>query len=299
MHQDTIQFNYYLNTIIIRQSLQNRINLLLIYPLEIPGMKEQFKLHFHPYGKGPETAVAFHGFGQDGTYYNVFEEFLGEKYTLYSFDLPFHGKSLQDGYDKDIRQEDLKIFFSTFFEEKGIDRFTVIGYSIGAKFALNLLELFPGKVGKVWLIAPDGLKINFWYRLATGNPFFRKIFRITVDQPGFFLSLTDFIEKTGLLHSSVTRFAKSQMEDEEQRNLVYRSWIHFRKLNLNIRELGRKINDYQIPVRIFIGEKDRIIEEKAVRKLARLLTRVELVKLPAGHHRLIDDTAEYLIEEGF
>ena len=42
--------------------------------------------------EGTETLICFHGYGQDCTVFNVFEQSLGKKYRLVSVDLPFQGK---------------------------------------------------------------------------------------------------------------------------------------------------------------------------------------------------------------
>ena len=52
------------------------------------------KLHYHKLGSGPHVLLAFHGIGQEGiSCFGTFEKHLGSYYTIYAFDLFFHGKS--------------------------------------------------------------------------------------------------------------------------------------------------------------------------------------------------------------
>ena len=53
-------------------------------------------LHYHKFGHGPAILLAFHGIGQDGvSCFKSFADHLGDRYTIYAFDLYFHGKSIQ------------------------------------------------------------------------------------------------------------------------------------------------------------------------------------------------------------
>jgi len=258
-----------------------------------------FRLHVSKYGEGNRAILAFHGFGQDSSVYRVFERIIDSTYQIHSFDLPFHGRSnmklSEDGIGREILQE----FFADYFRTNRITSFTLVGYSIGAKFVLNLVNFFPGMVERMILIAPDGLRINFWYRMATGTALSRRIFRFFMQHPGLFLKFSDLLVYMKLIHPSVGRFAKSQMSDEHTRQLIYNSWVNYRTLNLNIRELGKVIRHHKIPVEIFLGEKDRLISADAVRPLIREFPHVRVHILPVGHSRLIEDTSEYYQKEGF
>jgi len=258
-----------------------------------------FSMHVSRFGKGDRTILAFHGFGQDGSVYQEFERIVGRIYQIHAFDLPFHGKSGMDLLEDGIGRTILRDFFERYFQSHMISSFILMGYSIGAKFTLNLVNFFPERVERLILIAPDGLRINFWYRAATGSLLSRKVFRFFMQHPGIFIKFTDLLTFLKLIHPSVGRFAKSQMSDGKNRQLIYDSWVNYRTLNLDIRRLGHVIDAHKIPVEIFLGEKDRVISADAVRPLIREFHHVKVHMLPVGHSRLIEDTAEYYLKEGF
>lgn len=258
-----------------------------------------FRLHAASYGHGQQIILAFHGFGQDRSVYQVFDRIVRFTHKLHSFDLPFHGKSQTSLFKEDINKDALKDFFQEYFKINNISYFTLIGYSIGAKFALNLVNFFPEQIERLILIAPDGLKINFWYRLATGTSVSRSLFHYIVRHPGIFYKLADVLTQLKLLHPSVSRFAKSQMADEKKRLLVYNSWVNFRTLNLDIKEIGQTIKKFKIPVEIFLGEKDQVINPESLKPLIKEFSQVQVHMLPAGHFRLVEDTAAYFEKEGF
>jgi pimeloyl-ACP methyl ester carboxylesterase len=153
-------------------------------------------------------------------------------------------------------------------------------------------------IERLILIAPDGLKINFWYDMATNSWLSRRIFRYCMEHPDLFLNFADMLTATRLIHPSVSRFVKSQMEDDHNRQLIYDSWVSFRTLNLNIHELGTIIGQHRIPVEIFLGEKDRVIDAGSIRPLVREFPNTRLHILPGGHTRLIEDTVTFYEREG-
>jgi pimeloyl-ACP methyl ester carboxylesterase len=263
------------------------------------SLSTSFRMHVSLYGQGSRFILAFHGFGQEGSIFEVFEKVIGSTHQLHSFDLPYHGKSQIPVITDGIGREELKNFFYDYFNSQNINNFILIGYSIGAKFALNLVDLFPERVKRLILIAPDGLTINFWYRVATGTGLSRKVFRYFMRHPGIFLKFTDLLSFFKVIHPSVSRFVKSQVSDEDIRNLIYNSWVNYRTLNLNIGHLGKLIVKHKIPVEIFLGEKDRLINSEDIRPLVREFPDTKVYMLPVGHHRLIEDAAEYYRSNGF
>ncbi len=258
-----------------------------------------FRLHVSRYGRGNQAILAFHGFGQEGSVYQVFEKIVNPIYQIHAFDLPFHGKSKMSLLEDGVGRKALRDFFEDYFQSNDISSFILMGYSIGAKFTLNLVNFFPERINRLILIAPDGLRINFWYSLATGSFLSRKIFRYFMQHPAMFLKFADLLTFLKLIHPSVGRFAKSQMSVDQNRRLIYDSWVNYRTLNLDIKELGQVIDRFKIPAEIFLGEKDRVISVDAVRPLIREFHHIRVHILPVGHSRLIEDTAEYYEKEGF
>lgn len=264
-----------------------------------PADRESLLLSFQRFGAGEKAMFTFHGFGEDASRFEIFGPVFGKRFSIYSFDLPFHGENKSFQQPEVISRDQLKAFFSVFLEKERIDHFVVVGYSIGAKFALNLIQLFPEKISRVILIAPDGLKINFWYRVATGTGLTRMIFRRIVDRPGLFLRLADLSGSAGLVHPSVIRFARSQMASHQKREQVYNTWTSFRKLNLDLTGLGECIHRHQIPVDIAFGEKDRIIRYKDLKPLMKYLPDAAIIRLASGHQQLVEDTLAYYADQLF
>lgn len=220
--------------------------------------------------------LMFHGYGQNAS---IFKDIEG-----YSFDLFFHGKSEWSKGEEPLEKSDWKELMTEFLHDNNIERFSVLGFSMGGKFALATLEAFPDRIDKVILLAPDGIKTSFWYSLATYPIAFRKFFKGMISNHQRFLRIATMSKKLGLIDKGVLRFVQTQMDSEEKRKRVYYSWVVFRHLRFDIKKLSALITRHNIDAKIFIGRHDKIIKAKHMKKLT---SRVEI--LDAGHNDLIKE----------
>ena len=105
--------------------------------------------------------------------------------------------------------------------------------------------------------------------------------------------------RMNFVNPGVSRFARSQMNSEEKREKVYFTWMFFRKLNYKKTRILDSLIQHKIPLAVFLGIDDKIIQEKQFEFLSdNQEINFELIKLPAGHNNLIEETAKYLQEIG-
>ncbi len=222
------------------------------------------------------------------------EQALGEDYTIFAFDLFFHGRSQLSKSHLPLTKELLQGMIRHFLEKEGIERFSLMGFSMGGKFALSLVEGMPERINELFLIAPDGIRTSFWYNIATYPGWLQQLFKRTVLKPEPFFRLLKVLGKYNMVHKSLLRFAHFQMDSTAKRLRVYRSWVGFRQLNFDIRNIVRLLNKYHVPVTMFLGEYDEIISPKRVSVFVKALERGELVLLKSGHSFLLQQVAELL-----
>lgn len=255
---------------------------------------ESFQLHYHQFGTGEKIYFAFHGFGQTGLSYQPIAEALGEEIIMYSFDLPFHGKSYWNSGEDPLEKGFWRVLLIKFLEENNITKFSVMGFSLGGKFALTTLELFPESIQEVILIAPDGIKTNIWYALATYPVFLRKYFRSLILRPKSFFRIVDTMHKLKLMDKGILRFASSQMDTIKKRRKVYYSWMVLRKLNFENNKITKISNDNKIPFTIYLGTFDKIITVPKIYPFLKDLKHAELKLLKTGHNAILAKVAEEL-----
>lgn len=223
---------------------------------------------------GDRSLLMFHGFGQDAS---VFKGLEG-----YSFDLFFHGKSVWSKSEMPLEKSEWKQLINDFLDKEKIQQFSVLGFSMGGKFALATLEAFPDRVKEIILLAPDGIKTSTWYSLATYPIALRKFFKGMIGNHQRFLRIARASRKLGLIDKGVLRFVETQMDSEEKRKRVYYSWVVFRHLKFDLDKIKKIISENNIDVKVFVGRYDKIIKAEYMK---RLTSRVTI--LDAGHNDLI------------
>lgn len=245
-------------------------------------------------GHGSKNLLLFHGFGQSNHVFHEFAHILGDTYTCYLFDLYFHGKS-EWTEDTPVTLDAWHSALKDFIDHHHIINFSVLGYSLGAKFAFATLKIFPTITSELFLLAPDGIKTSFWYSLATYPVVFRKFFKSMIDHPQRFFKLSNVLLKIGILDKGVVRFAEHQMDTEEKRLRVYKSWVLFRLLAFDMRDIARMINNHHISTTVIVGKYDKVIKAENMRYLLKHVHLYDLDVVDAGHNHLITEAVAQLV----
>ncbi len=256
-------------------------------------------LHYEKIGHGSEILLAFHGMGQDFSCFQKFAQTFDNQYTTYLFDLPFHGKSTPGFAQKEevvFSKNDLKLFLKNVLEQHQIQRFSVIGFSMGGRFALATLEAFTDRINNVLLIAPDGISENFFYIAATRFKFTRPLFRIFAYQKERLQTLGNVLVRLRLLPESTIRFAQKMLDTGPKQDQIYYAWIGFHQLTFNISRLSQHINLQDVKLTIFMGKYDKLLPLNAVTPLTKKVKNCEVIELPTGHTSLVEKVREYFLK---
>jgi len=248
------------------------------------------RLHYHRWGRGGKLLLCFHGYGESAETFSLLAEPLGDEYTIVAIDMPLHGKTeWNEGLDFTVDQ--LLVIIDTILT--GIDvipdprSWHLMGYSMGGRIALSLLEAAPEKVEKLILAAPDGLRLNPWYWLATQTRPGRLLFWYTMYHPGWFLFMLKTGNKLKLVNPSVYKFVVNFIGRHEVRRELYTRWTTLRHFRPHLNKIKTIIRTRQLPVRILYGKYDRIIREQRGRQFQKGIEPwCRLTILSAGHQLL-------------
>jgi pimeloyl-ACP methyl ester carboxylesterase len=258
------------------------------------------KFEYLTFGTGFIPLLAFHGFGRHAKDYQVFEKLFGDKYTIYSFNLFHHGKS---EYPSDriqsntFTKNEFKIIFGDFIQKLNVPQIAIMGYSLGGKIALMFTEIFPKKIESLWLFAPDGIKMNFWYLVASKTAVGRSVYRYFLENPGLFFSMVNGLHKTKLINDKIKKFAIKNMDEKSKRELVYKVWLTFKDTNPNMRLCIPNINSENIPVYQFFGQNDKVIKPQLGDWFSNKINQPENYHvLQTGHLLLTEKTSKYIEE---
>jgi pimeloyl-ACP methyl ester carboxylesterase len=254
------------------------------------------KIHyaFSPTGKNP--VICFHGYGESCNSFAFLEGHLPPAYKLICIDLPYHGGTeWKNGLEFQVQDLVNIIDQICKTEEISGQKFSLIGYSLGGRIALQLLEVIPSQIKKLILLAPDGIKLNFWYWLATQTKIGNRLFKLTMSNPAWFVTFLNSGNRLKLVNPSIHKFVKYYIHDNEVRRELYQRWTSMRKFKPSVSNIRKNIKEYRIPVRLVYGKHDRIIISSPAEGFIRGLHDAEIVTLDCGHQVLHSRNAKDLV----
>jgi pimeloyl-ACP methyl ester carboxylesterase len=253
------------------------------------------QLAYRKFGNGIKPLIAFHGFGQDSQVFAPLEKTLGGQFTIYAIDLFFHGNS-HYSESKLLTKKDWAEILIAFLEKQGVNRFSLLGFSLGGRVALSSIEALANRLDQLILIAPDGITRSFWYRLATGSSVGRRLFRYVMDHLSLLNGVGHILTQFGLLNRTVMRFVEISLATTEQRDLVYATWTQLRQIQPDLIKISDLLNRNKVSVRFFTGQFDRLVPGFYILPLTRKLQYYELTVLKTGHNRLVELVGEQFMQ---
>lgn len=255
-----------------------------------------WKLYYEKSGDKNQVMLLFHGFGQTHKDMKPLVDQLIRSYTCYNFDLFYHGRSIGPE-ETSLELDDWNEIIKKFFEKEEIEEVNLTGFSLGAKYILAIMFGHREKISNVFFLAPDGIKTNIWYNLATYPRFLRRFFRSMIRHPHRFYILVRSLRKLRLINKGLSRFVEMQMNTPDQRTQVYKSWVGIRHVKLKTKKIIKLLNEHQIPVTIILGKYDNVIPVKPFKKFCNRTISCKLVILEAGHYSLLKAASIYISEK--
>lgn len=243
-------------------------------------------LAYRTFGNGPLTVLAFHGFGRTSADFAVLEPELGDRCTIHAFDLHFHGNS--PGYPeragRPFTTTELVTFFTTFLDRLGVSKCALLGYSLGGRIALGLVEHMAERLEHVFLAAPDGLITRPWYRTLAASRIGRGLYRRFVEHPASIHGMIHGLRAAGLMNEKMHRFLIGQTDSKAKRILVRDVWLSYRLIEPDLRNVAEQASIHRIPVHLFFGRFDSVIKPVLGANLSQFAPElISLEVLPFGH----------------
>jgi pimeloyl-ACP methyl ester carboxylesterase len=251
------------------------------------------QLSFKKFGTGEKKIIAFHGFGQDANLFSGWENYFSE-HTIYSIDLYFHGESRFPFEKPELSPQQWREIFSAFLTEHKIGNFSLLAFSLGGRVALTTLHFFYESVESVVLLAPDGIKKNFWYLFSTRLRTMRLLFRFSVDNPSIFDNFKSFLKKFNS-NKSLIKLAENQMSDRHLRKRVYLTWLTYRYFLLRKKRISALLNENKIPFTLIAAKYDRLVPVFALENFVKFVPHARFEVISCGHFKLPEESLKFLL----
>jgi len=249
-------------------------------------------------GSGENLILAFHGFGMDRNAFSDFHGLVREDQKLVSVDLFSHGESQAKDFSG-ISRAEWEELMCAFLIHLGHDSFSMLAYSLGGKIVLETVNLFPEKIERLLLFAPDGFKRVRFYEFLSLSAVGRWTYRGVLRRPELMLSFVDFLTRIKLLPLRLNKFVHYHVGDKTRREQVYDVYRVYRHFIPDLNALQRQIESNQIKITLIYGRHDRVIHHSLGERFKEKLSKKELITihlLNKGHVILDQETAAYVNE---
>ncbi len=260
----------------------------------------RLSLHYEQIGHGPRKILAFHGFGQNAGMFLRERSNQQSHFSLYSFDLFYHGKSKEKSSTLDpsqpLQADEWASFIKDFARKIEASKLELIGYSMGARLSLSLVQSIPEMVNFLNIIAPDGFIKNTWYRFAVGTILGRRIFKRL---PAFSFALKfigALLIKLKLLDEKMYRVALENTSSEIKIRQLYNTWMFLREIEPSLDLVQHELEMESFGINVHLGKHDRIIPMLKVMNWRYLLSNPRHAKVyDAGHVGLISPSLKSIL----
>jgi len=240
---------------------------------------------------GSEWIFAFYGYGQQASVFRPLSAKLEGRYNLLVIDLPY------EELPQAISKSSFTSFLQGLIQKYGIQKITGISYSMGSRFNLVMAECLPAIVSKLILVAPDGVRIRLWTKLATKTWIGKKVFQYFVQSENAYLNIVTMLYRLKLMPSSIFAFTKWHMRDKLNRFKVYHSWMNMRKLNPDLKLINQHVLHYHFHLIAYFGKEDKVINQDCLKRLAAKIPSAKIVQLNKGHSLLDKELFEVIARQ--
>lgn len=243
-------------------------------------------IHYCLYGNGSKLLVCFHGYGKNAESFAFLEQGLGKDYTLVAIDMPFHGKTeWKEGLLFAPLQlvEIINAITNQLINHSTNQPLNLLGYSMGGRVVLQLLDLIPSQVERAVLVAPDGLHKNKLYTFVTQTSAGNRLFKHAMHKPARLLWVLNHAERFKLAHSSVVKIGHYYLDDSHERIKLYDRWTTMRRFKPNLAQVRQQVMKHGIQVRFLFGRYDNIILSKHSHVFTGDTQHVQVSLINAGH----------------
>lgn len=242
-------------------------------------------ISYHQYGNGPQLWLALHGFAQDGSVFASLAPYLSKDACLIALDLPWHGAS---DWEKDhFSITDIREAIDLLLAEKQQVKYSLIGFSFGARLALALASEEAQRWERLVLLAPDGLPRRGWYAFFDLLPLgIKKRVARLLDQSELLLRWANTLYDSKLLDSFSLRFMRQHLQMEASRKRLKGIWLSaaaFPRLQSSCSFLTKPSAQN---LQLITGERDAVIPPASFAHLAQRIPQLQWISIAEAGHDL-------------
>lgn len=252
------------------------------------------RVHALKFGQGQQLLIALHGFSDRARMFAVLEKSLSERFTTIAIDLPFHGQT--EWHKSDFSKEDLLEILAQVLESEGKTRYSLMGFSFGARLAQAMLPELAPQLDQLYLLSPDGLNTKGMGAAERTPMWIRRLLFRMLRYPGWFVAVAEVGRNWGLIPAFTYKFMRNNLNRPKRIQRLFGCWFSMDSFNLLRLDIHKILQETVLPTGVFIGANDDLVRKKALKKLYSNLPNVHLFVLKNVGHRVVGKAlAEMLV----
>jgi len=223
--------------------------------------------------------LAFYGFGQHHKVYEKLKDSLQTNFNFLVIDIPIEP-------DEKLNRKTFSVFLEKIITIYSIKEIIGISYSMGSRLNLVMCELIPFKIKKIIVIAPDGIQINIWNKIAVHTRLGKIIFKQLMHHPTALVYILHGLNKLKLISHTLYIFCKWQIRDEVNRKKIYSTWKNMKHFLPNLTLINKQIENNNIELTAYFGKQDVVINNKIEKKLRTTFLNATTIVVESNHDLL-------------
>lgn len=246
-------------------------------------------------GEGSRVLLCFHGYRQSKELFRTLSTALPKDYQLLALDQPLHGETKvldsQMRYDKRFLAE-LSSRLMQLLPDK---KWSVMGFSMGAKAAMMIDMAQVLALESILLLAPAGVITHPINRFFSYHWAGRRLFRFLLNYPSPVLHLNTFAHRQGWSPKFSYRFVKAHFEKQTDREYLLRFSPVYERFHFDFEQYVSHQRLHPKPIALFWGTDDYVLPFAQSRVFTNQIPHTTFFPLPNASHNLLEENAHSIV----
>lgn len=226
--------------------------------------------------------LSVHGFGRNGRRMERLALAVGQHFTTFAPDLPFHGKS--EWVEQRYRPRQIASLINRLLADYRDREVYLLGHSLGGRLLSNVLPFLDHpNIKDFALVAPDGAGGRYTNWLDTLPSFLIKPLAKLSERPQGILKLSNWLHKRGVINKYSAEYLEYNLKDGTFRRRLAGSLRSVLLFTPNPHELEEALKSRHIKGTVFAGDRDPLLHHDRLAAVYGPLPSVEVVPYTGSH----------------
>lgn len=253
---------------------------------------EKGRINYLAWGSGKRLIIALPGFSNSAALFEPIATKLAASCTLVAIDLPFHGRTQWQA--EQYSAADVQQWIQAILRRFNVDRFDWMGFSLGGRIILSMIDDMFSHLNSIHLIAPDGLATYRTFYPSLAPQFLRKgLFQMIARYPQKWLRLAKVLHDWHLLDHFSLIYIEKHLRTTIQTERLFKTWLSLPNFPVSKRQSQRILIKQKTPITLNLAIRDKFVNTRAIQGWAKPIPQVRLYLFDEGHHLINGDLGQH------